>query len=108
MNIAAKIRELRTSRGLSLRGLARRSRISAGHLASVEAERFAPGISTLLRLCEGLSIDMQRLLTLTSLNVLLEDDFVIQVARHLRSLNPQQREHLLRTLAAAPTRRRLT
>ena len=108
MKLSTKIRELRTSRGLSLRGLARRSKISAGHLASVEAERFAPGISTLLRLCEGLSIDMQRLLTLTSLHVLLEDDFVMQVARHLRSLSPQQREHLRRTLAAAPTRGRLT
>lgn len=96
-----KIRELRISRGLGLRSLARRSKMSVGHLASVEAERFAPGLATLERISAGLNLEMRRLLLISSVEILFEDDFIREVRTHLPRLDASQRSTLLKTLAAS-------
>ena len=102
MKIARAIRELRQSRALSLSELARRCRLNRGHLHGLENEKFVPGVKTLIKISEGLNIEARRLLTLTTLEVVAEDDFVCQIRPFLPRLSSQQRDHVLRTLKAAP------
>lgn len=103
MKLSQAIRELRHSQRLTLSELARRAGLSPGHLSSVENERFfSPSIQTLIRISNGLNVEMQRLLTLTSLQVTMEDPFVRQVKPYLGALNHDQRKRVLKTLAAAP------
>src|SRR5258707_1830596 len=107
MSIADAIRELRRSRMLTPSELAKRSRISRGHLHHVENKSFMPSLRTLEKISAGLGVGVGRLLTLNSSEVVLEDSFVQQVRPFLRHLNSQQRRLLLRTLEAAPKNRRL-
>lgn len=105
MRLSQAIRELRRSRRLTLSELARRSGLSRGHLSSVENEKFfSPGIQTLIRISEGLNVETRRLLTLTSLELLFEDDFLRQVGPLIGNLNESQRKRLLQILAAASGR----
>ncbi len=102
MSIADVIRELRRSRMLTQSELARRSRISRGHLFHVENKRFVPSVRTLEKISAGLGVGVGRLLTLNSSEVVLEDSFIRQIRPFLRCLNSHQRELVLRTLQAAP------
>ena len=103
MKIARAIRELRVSRALSLSELARRCKgLSKGHLHSVENEKYSPSVLTLIRISEGLDVGVQKLLTLSSVEILLLDPFVGPIRQFLPNLNAQQRQHVLRTLEAAP------
>jgi transcriptional regulator with XRE-family HTH domain len=102
MSIADVIRELRRSRMLSQSELARRSRISKGHLHHVENRTFVPSLRTLEKLSDGLGVGLGRLLTLNSSEIVMEDYFVQQIRPFLPRLNSGQRELLLRTLEAAP------
>lgn len=105
--IAYKIRELRRARMLTSPELARRARISRGHLFHIENKRFQPSLATLERIASGLETGLGRLLALTPHEIVLEDSFVREVKPYLRALNPGQRDHLLRVLAAAPKVSRL-
>ena len=106
MSIADAVRELRRSRMLSPSELAKRSRISRGHLHHIENETFAPGLVTLERLSAGLGVGVQRLLALNPSEVVLEDSFIQEIRPFLPSLNARQRELVLRTLQAAPKNQR--
>jgi len=107
MSIADAIRELRRSRMLTASELAKRSRISRGHLHHVENKSFMPSLRTLEKISVGLGVGLGRLLTLNSSEVVLEDSFIRQIRPFLASLNSHQRELVLRTLQAAPKNRRL-
>jgi transcriptional regulator with XRE-family HTH domain len=103
MKLSRAIRDLRLSRRLSLSELARRSKgLSKGHLHSVENEKYSPSVLTLIRISEGLNVKTRRLLTLTSLELLFEDDFLRQVRPLIGNLNASQRALLIQTLRAAP------
>ena len=102
MKLSRAIRELRISRRFSLSELARRSRLSKGHLHSVENEKSSPGILTLIRISEGLDVQTRRLLTPASVEILFEDDFLRQAQPLIRNLNASQRALLIQTLRAAP------
>ncbi len=102
MSLADVIRELRRSRMLTASELAKRARISRGHLHHVENESFAPSLRTLERLSAALGVGLGRLLTLDASEVVLEDSFIRQIRPFLPCLNSRQRELLLRTLQAAP------
>lgn len=99
------IRELRRSQGLSISELARRSRgLSKGLLSNLEREKFSPSVCTLIKISDGLNIELRKLLTLTSVELLLADSFVRQVQPLIKNLSTAQRERVLKTLAAAPKR----
>ena len=106
MSIADAIRELRRSRMLSPSELAKRSRVSCGHLHHIENQKFVPSVRTLERLCAGLGVGVPRLLALNPSEVVLEDSFIQEIQPFLPSLNARQREFVLRTLQAAPKNQR--
>jgi transcriptional regulator with XRE-family HTH domain len=86
--------------------LAKRSRISRGHLHHVENKSFVPSLRTLEKICAGLGVGMGRLLTLNSPEAVLEDSFIQEITPFLPCLNARQRELVLRTLQAAPKNQR--
>jgi transcriptional regulator with XRE-family HTH domain len=100
--VANTIRELRRSRMLSLSELARRARLSKGHLHGVEYGRYLPSLPTLEKLSIALDISVGRLLSMNTFEIVLHDLFIEQVREAgLHRLNAQQRELLLKTLRAA-------
>src|SRR5258708_36803896 len=108
MSVADAIRELRRSKMLTASELAKRSRISRGHLHHVENKSFMPSLRTLEKISAGLGVGVGRLLTLNASEIVLEDSFIQQVRPFLPSLNSHQRDQFLRPLQRVPkTRRRL-
>jgi transcriptional regulator with XRE-family HTH domain len=105
MSIADAIRELRRSRMLTASELAKRSRISRGHL-HVENKSFMPSLRTVEKISAAMGVGVQRLLTLNSSEVVLEDSFIQEIRPFLPRLNARQRELVLRTLQAAPKNQR--
>ena len=55
-SLGEKIKALRTQRGMSLRALADRARLSPGFLSQVERDLADPSVASLLRIAEGLEI----------------------------------------------------
>jgi len=106
ISIADAIRELRRSRMLTASELAKRSRISRGHLHHVENKSFVPSLRTLEKISAALGVGVGRLLTLNSSEVVLEDSFIQEIRPFLPCLNARQREFVLRTLQAAPKNQR--
>lgn len=104
--IGHKIRELRRARMLTGPELARRARMSRGHLYHIENIRFAPSVATVERIAGALEIGPGRLLVLGPSEIVLEDSFVRAVKPYLRALNDAQRKHVLQMLAAAPKSQR--
>src|SRR5260370_1017788 len=93
---------MRLSKAMSLSELARRARISKGHLSLIEARNFSPGLVTLERIANGLGADSAFLLGLTVSEILLQDPFVRHVRWFLPRLTLEQRKKLLQTMGAAP------
>jgi transcriptional regulator with XRE-family HTH domain len=60
-SVGARIRAARTERGTSLRELARRLDVSAGHISQVERGMVAPSISLLYSIASELSLPMDTL-----------------------------------------------
>ncbi len=71
-----------------------------------ETKSFMPSLRTLEKISAGLGVGVQRLLTLNSSEVALEDSFVQEIRPFLPRLNARQRELVLRTLQAAPKNQR--
>jgi transcriptional regulator with XRE-family HTH domain len=57
-----KLREWRERRGLSLRGLAEKSGVHYVHLIKIEAGRNDPRLSTILKLCKALGVEVADLI----------------------------------------------
>src|SRR5260370_8627573 len=100
--IASNLIELREARSLSRPQLARNARVARAHLWAVETGRNIPGIATLERISEALGVGLNRLLTKSDAEFLLEDSFVRTVQGLLPRLNVQHRQLILETLKAAP------
>src|SRR5260370_37700840 len=100
--IASNLIELRQARSLSRLQLARNAKVGRVHLWAVETGRNIPGIATLEKISEALGVSLNRLLTKSATEFLLEDPFVQSVRPLLPRLNAQHRQLILKTLQAAP------
>lgn len=56
MDVGARLRQLRTERGKSMRALARLSGLSTNALSMIERGRTSPSVSTLVKLAEALDV----------------------------------------------------
>lgn len=56
INVGARLRELRSERGLSIRALARKSGLSANALSMIERDKTSPSVSTLYKLADGMGV----------------------------------------------------
>ena len=56
VNVGSRLRELRSERGLSIRGLARKSGLSANALSMIERDKTSPSVSTLYKLADGMDV----------------------------------------------------
>src|SRR5512134_3497085 len=56
VNVGGRLRELRESRGISMRTLATRSGLSANALSMIERGKTSPSVSTLYKLADALGI----------------------------------------------------
>ena len=56
INVGSRLRELRSERGLSIRGLARKSGLSANALSMIEREKTSPSVSTLYKLADAMGV----------------------------------------------------
>ena len=61
--IGAKLRAARTSQGMSLGQLAETTGLSKGFLSRVERDETSPSVSTLVQLCQVLSLPIGALFT---------------------------------------------
>lgn len=104
--IASNLIELRQARSLSRLQLARSAKVGRVHLWAIETGRNLPGISTLEKLSEALGVGLNRLLTKSGAEMLLEDPFVQKIQPLLPRLSDASRRQILKTLQAAPQRRR--
>lgn len=59
--LATKVRTLRAQKGLTLRELATRTRMSASALSKIEKDQLSPTYEKILSLAEGLSVDVSEL-----------------------------------------------
>jgi transcriptional regulator with XRE-family HTH domain len=105
MKTGDQIRMLREARRLSRPQLAARASVSRAHLWHLENNHMVPGLVTLEKIATALDVGLHRFFNHPD-GLLLEDTFVQKLRPFLRCLNSQQRDLLLRTLAAAPKRRR--
>jgi transcriptional regulator with XRE-family HTH domain len=106
VKLAQIIRVFRRSQGLSISELARRSGgLSKGLLSNIEKERFSPSVHTLIKISDGLNIELRKLLSLTSVEILMEDPLISFTAKVLPRLTTQHRQQILKTLQAAPRSR---
>jgi DNA-binding XRE family transcriptional regulator len=64
VDIGARIRALRTERGMSQRELARLGHCSVSHLRQIEEGKASPNLAALVRMAAALDIDPGQLLTL--------------------------------------------
>ncbi len=62
LHLGARLRELRTERGLSLSELARRANVGKGSLSEIETGRRNPTVETLYAICEPLGVPLTALL----------------------------------------------
>jgi transcriptional regulator with XRE-family HTH domain len=58
VDVAASLRELRESRGISMRALAARSGLSANALSMIERGKTSPSVSTLYKLADALGVSI--------------------------------------------------
>jgi transcriptional regulator with XRE-family HTH domain len=58
VDVAASLRELRESRGISMRALATRSGLSANALSMIERGKTSPSVSTLYKLADALGVSI--------------------------------------------------
>jgi len=58
VNVAASLRELRESRGISMRMLATKSGLSANALSMIERGKTSPSVSTLYKLADALGVSI--------------------------------------------------
>jgi transcriptional regulator with XRE-family HTH domain len=58
VNVGGRLRELRESRGISMRTLATRSGLSANALSMIERGKTSPSVSTLYKLADALGISI--------------------------------------------------
>lgn len=100
------IRYLREARSMTRPNLALRSGTSRSHLWSIENGHVVPGIATLEKLSEALGVGLNRLLRKSGAEMLLEDPFVQKIQPLLPRLNREHRQLILKTLQAAPKKRR--
>jgi transcriptional regulator with XRE-family HTH domain len=56
VNVGTRLRELRTERDLSIRGLARKSNLSANALSMIERGKTSPSVSTLYKLADAMAV----------------------------------------------------
>jgi len=61
-----RLRELRKDRGLSIRALAKKARVSPGHLQQIETEQVSPSLTTLDKLAGALGIATTDLIVITT------------------------------------------
>jgi transcriptional regulator with XRE-family HTH domain len=106
MMVSNLIRELREARSMTRPQLAQRSRMARAHLWAIENGRYIPGIATLKRLSDALGVGVSRFLTESDSEMLLEDPFVQKIQPLLPRLNLEHRQLILKTLQAAPKKRR--
>jgi transcriptional regulator with XRE-family HTH domain len=106
MTVSDLIRELRESRQMTRPQLARCSKIARAHLWAVETGKFTPGLATLEKISFALGVSLSRFLTESDAEFLLEDPFVRSVTGLLPRLNLDHRQLILKTLQAAPQKRR--
>lgn len=104
--ISTNLIELRQARSLSRQQLARSAKVGRVHLWAIETGRNIPGISTLEKLSKALGVGLNRLLTKSGTEMLLEDPFVQKIQPLLPRLNLEHRQLILKTLQAAPKKRR--
>jgi transcriptional regulator with XRE-family HTH domain len=104
--IASNLIELRQARSLSRPQLAQNAKVARAHLWAIETGRNIPGIATLEKLSEALGVGLNRLLTKSEAEMLLEDPFVQSVRPLLPRLSDASRRQILKTLQAAPKKRR--
>jgi transcriptional regulator with XRE-family HTH domain len=58
VNVAASLRELRETRGISMRALAAKSGLSANALSMIERGKTSPSVSTLYKLADALGVSI--------------------------------------------------
>jgi transcriptional regulator with XRE-family HTH domain len=56
INVGIRLRELRAERGISMRGLAQKSGLSANALSMIERGKTSPSVSTLYKLADALNL----------------------------------------------------
>ena len=101
MNLGQRIRELRYARHVSYKA----TKASRGHLSRIECGHQAPSLEMLERLSAEFEMGLEVLLGSDERfysTLMLEDEFVGEVRKCLKSLNEEQRIMILNTLAAAP------
>lgn len=103
MKIGARIRELRTSRGLTLSQLARLSGVAREHVWAVEQAKYAPSLGTIEKLAKGFATSPARLLSPPQGDELFDSQFVRQVYSLLKRGSQIDRTHILRVLQSAPS-----
>jgi transcriptional regulator with XRE-family HTH domain len=62
-NLGQRVRQLRTDKDLTQKELARRGGVSHSALSKIENSQLSPTFETILRIAEGLSIDVSELLS---------------------------------------------
>lgn len=67
--IGKRLRALREQRGMSQYELANAARVSQGLIWQLEADRKNPGLETLLRLAQALSVSPEELLPVVSKSI---------------------------------------
>lgn len=66
LDIGRKIKEIRTSKGLTVRQLADLTEVDPGFLGHLEAGRKLPGVRTLIKVAHGLGVEPGHLLVKSS------------------------------------------
>jgi transcriptional regulator with XRE-family HTH domain len=104
-NIGERIRRLRVSSKMSQGQLRVRSRLSKSYLSRVETGLFIPSIANLEKIAEAIGIGVYRFLTPeTTGQTVLEDPFIRDLRPLFLQLNWEQRQSILRRLAAISNR----
>ncbi len=86
MNVAKRITELRTEKGLTINKLANLAGISQSYLRDIELENKNPTIEYLSYICDALEISLEFFFT----DAEKEDELIYAV----KKLTPEQREKL--------------
>ena len=97
LKVGARIRELRTERGMSLQDLAEAGAMSKGHLSSVEQGLAAITIETIERIARALGVPSLYVITFPA------DDELDRIADLARKLPKGERRKLRKELEARTT-----
>ncbi len=65
-SVGERLRQVRTSRGLSLRALAKTSDLTSGFISQIENGHVMPSIAALIRLCAALDVEVGAILSATA------------------------------------------